>query len=128
LACVHFLANSIFSTSSLLTRIVEFDGFLLSKATSITSHKPDAELLGKLIRQHWSIENRCHWVLDVTWREDESRIRKNNAAQNVALLRKIAFDLLKADKAVKDTVRGKRLQATFSETILSQFLRIDYTK
>jgi hypothetical protein len=45
-----------------------------------------------------------------------------------ALLRKIALDLLKADKTVKDTVRGKRLQATFSETILSQFLRIDYSK
>ena len=100
----------------------------VEKRYYITSHKPDAELLGKLIRQHWSIENRCHWVLDVTWREDESRIRKNNAAQNVALLRKIALDLLKADKTVKDTVRGKRLQATFSETILSQFLRIDYSK
>lgn len=100
----------------------------VEKRYYITSHKPDAELLGKLIRQHWSIENRCHWVLDVTWKEDESRIRKNNAAQNVALLRKIALDLLKADKTIKDTVRGKRLQATFSETILSQFLRIDYSK
>ncbi len=67
-------------------------------------------------------------VLDVTSKEDESRIRRNNAAQNVALLRKIALDLLKADKTIKDTVRGKRLQATFSETILSRFLRIDYSK
>ena len=100
----------------------------VEKRYYITSHKPDAELLGKLIRQHWGIENQCHWVLDVTWKEDASRIRKSNAAENVALLRKLALDLLKADKTVKDTVRGKRLQATFSETILSQFLRIDLSK
>ena len=100
----------------------------VEKRYYITSHKPDAELLQKLIRQHWSIENQCHWILDVTWREDESRIRKNHAAKNVALLRKLALNLLKADTTVKDTVRGKRLQATFCETILSQFLRIGISK
>ena len=47
--------------------------------------------------------------------EDDSRIRQNNAAQNVALLRKIALNLLKVDTTTKDTVRGKRLQATFDE-------------
>lgn len=100
----------------------------VEKRYYITSHKPDAELLQKLIRQHWGIENQCHWILDVTWKEDASRIRKKHAAENVALLRKLALNLLKADTSVKDTVRGKRLQATFCETILSQFLRIDISK
>ncbi len=100
----------------------------VEKRYYITSHKPDANLLQKYIRQHWSIENQCHWVLDVTWKEDASRIRKDHAAQNVALLRKLALNLLKSDPTIKDTVRGKRLQATFSETILSQFLRIEPSK
>jgi len=88
----------------------------------LTSHEPDAVKLQKLIRQHWYIENSCHWVLDVVWNEDASRIRDKNAAQNVALLRKMALNLLKADTSVKDSIRGKRLQATFSEDILAQFL------
>jgi len=100
----------------------------VEKRYDITSHEPNAELLQKFIRQHWAIENQRHWFLDVTWREDASRIRKGHAAENVALLRKIALNLLKADTTVKDTVRGKRLQATFSEEILSQFLRINISK
>lgn len=100
----------------------------VEKRYYITNHEPDAELLQKFIRQHWAIENQCHWVLDVTWREDASRIRKGHAAENVALLRKVALNLLKADTTVKDTVRGKRLQATFCEKILSQFLRIEPSK
>ena len=100
----------------------------VEKRYYITSHKPDADLLQKFIRQHWAIENQCHWILDVTWKEDASRIRKKHAAENVALLRKLALNLLKADTTVKDTIRGKRLQATFSETILSQFLRINVSK
>jgi len=96
----------------------------VEKRYYLTSHAPDAEKLQKLIRQHWAIENSCHWVLDVVWNEDGSRIRKENAAENVALLRKIALNLLKADTSVKDTIRGKRLQATFSEEILAQFLAL----
>lgn len=90
----------------------------------LTSHEPDAEKLQRLIRQHWSIENSCHWVLDVVWDEDASRIREKNAAQNVALLRKMALNLLKADNSVKDTIRGKRLQAAFNENLLAQFLHL----
>jgi len=90
----------------------------------LTSHKPDAEKLQRLIRQHWAIENSCHWILDVVWDEDSSRIRKKHAAQNVALLRKLALNLLKADTTVKDSIRGKRLQATFNEDLLAQFLHL----
>lgn len=94
----------------------------------LTSLGPDAGVLQRLIRSHWSIENQSHWVLDVTWNEDASRIRKGNAAQNVALLRKLALNLLRADTTVKDSIRGKRLQATFSEEILETFLRLRPSK
>ena len=88
----------------------------------LTSHEPDAENLQKLIRQHWAIENSCHWILDVVWNEDNSRIRKGNAAENVALLRKLALNILKADTTLKDTIRGKRLQATFNDDVLEKLL------
>ncbi len=92
------------------------------KSYYLSSHKPDAKALQKLVRQHWAIENSCHWILDVVWGEDTSRIRKGNAAENVALLRKTALNLLKTDASVKDTIRGKRLRAAFSEDVLAQFL------
>lgn len=100
----------------------------IQKRYYLTTHQPDATKLERLIRQHWSIENQCHWVLDVTWNEDASRIRKGNAAENVALLRKLALNLLKSDTTVKDTVRGKRLRATFDENILSRFLLLNDPK
>lgn len=94
----------------------------VEKRYYLSSHKPDAKALQKMVRQHGAIENSCHWVLDVVWNEDESRIRKGNAAKNVALLRKIALKALKAETSVKDTIRGKRLRAAFSEEVLAQFL------
>lgn len=96
----------------------------IEKRYYLSSHEPEAEPLQKFIRQHWGIENSCHWILDVVWDEDGSRIRKENAAENVALLRKMALNLLKADTTVKDTIRGKRLQAAFDEKILEQFLSL----
>lgn len=100
----------------------------VEKRYYITSHKADAKMLHGLIRGHWGIENQCHWILDMTWNEDQSRIRKGNAAQNVALLRKLALNLLKTDTVVRDTIRGKRLQATFSEEILENFLKLEISK
>lgn len=100
----------------------------VEKRYYLTSHKPDAEVLQKLIREHWGIENQCHWVLDMTWDEDQSRIRKGKAAQNVALLRKLALNLLRSDLTVKDTIRGKRLQAAFSEEILGAFMKLNTSK
>ena len=90
----------------------------------LTSHDPNAQKLQKMIRQHWGIENSCHWILDVVWDEDASRIRDSAAAQNVAILRKMALNLLKSDTTVKDTIRGKRLQAAFNEDLLAQFMHL----
>ena len=75
----------------------------------------DGEILLMLIRQHWSIENQCHWILDVTFDEDQCRIRKGHAAANLAMLRKVVLSLLKNDTTIKDSVRGKRYRAALDE-------------
>ena len=94
----------------------------MEKRYYLSDQKPDADQFQKLIRQHWGIENSCHWVLDVVWDEDSSRIRKGNAAENVALLRKLALNLLRANQTVKDTIQGKRLRAAFDEKIIEQLM------
>jgi len=67
----------------------------------ITSLKPDAGRLNRAIRQHWSIENKLHWALDVSFGEDLDRKRAANAAQNVSVLNRIALNLLHQDKTTK---------------------------
>lgn len=94
----------------------------------LTSHAPDAQKLLDLVRRHWGIENRCHWVLDVTFNEDQCRARMGHAAQNLALLRKLTLNLLRADQSVKDTMRGKRIRAALCERTLETFLKIKDSK
>lgn len=88
----------------------------------ITSLKPDAERLNRAIRQHWSIENRLHWALDVSFGEDLDRKRAGNAAQNFSLLNRIALNLLKQDKTCKLGIKGKRLKAGRNNEYLLQLL------
>ena len=76
-----------------------------------------AQLLGA-IRTHWSIENSCHWVLDVGFNEDACRIRKNNGSENFAILRRIALNLLKGEKSAKLGVANKRLKAAWDNDYL----------
>jgi predicted transposase YbfD/YdcC len=73
------------------------------------------------IRQHWSIENRLHWVLDVTFQEDASRVREQQARRNLALLRKIALNLLHHSPTT-GSVRGRRKQAAWNDTFMAQLL------
>lgn len=91
----------------------------------LTSRAPVAEELLGLVRRHWGIENRCHWILDVTFDEDQCRARKGNAAQNLALLRKLTLNLLRLDKSCKDTIRGKRIRAALCEKTIETFLKIN---
>lgn len=88
----------------------------------ISSLTNNAELLADSIRQHWRIENSLHWVLDVAFREDESRIRKDNAPQNFAILRHIANSLLQQDKIAKTGIKNKRLKAGWDNEYLSKVL------
>lgn len=78
--------------------------------------------LAKRIRQHWSIENQLHWVLDVTFTEDASRIRKQHAPQISATLRRLAVSILSRDTSLKDSLRGKRYRASLSTDVLERIL------
>ena len=63
------------------------------------------------IRHHWHIENCLHWVLDIAFREDAARVRTGHGAENLAVLRHIALNLLKREASVKVGIKAKRLQA-----------------
>ncbi len=88
----------------------------------ITSLKSDAERLNRAIRQHWGIENRLHWALDVSFGEDLDRKRAGHAAQNFSLLNRIALNLLKQDKTCELGIKGKRLKAGWDNEYLLQLL------
>lgn len=83
----------------------------------ITSSKADAKKLLEVSRQHWSIENSLHWTLDVTFREDESRIRAEAAPENFAIMRHIALNLIKSDKSINASVKRKRLMAALDDNV-----------
>ena len=78
--------------------------------------------LAAAIRNHWGIENGLHWVLDVTFREDASRVRERNAARNLALLRKVALNLARADTTLKASLRGKRKYAGWDDAFMATLI------
>lgn len=100
----------------------------IEKRYYLTSHDPEAARLGDLIRRHWGIENRCHWVLDMTFGEDHCRVRKGHAGENLALLRKLSLNLLRHDQTIKDTMRGKRIRAALCEKTLEILLKLNIPK
>jgi predicted transposase YbfD/YdcC len=82
---------------------------------------PDSPaVLGQAVRTHWAIENALHWVLDVTFREDDSRVRDQRAARNFAVLRKIALNLVGRDRSAKASVRAKRKKAAWNDRYMLQ--------
>ena len=84
----------------------------------ITSLRPDAARLNSVVRQHWGMENKLHWVLDVGFSEDPDRKRAGHAAQNFSVLNRIALNLLKQDKSSKRGIKGKRLKAAWNHPYL----------
>ena len=101
-----------------------FIGDALSVETRyyLSSLENDAKLLNGAIRSHWSVENSLHWVLDVTFQEDRSRIKKANAPENFGLLRRLALCLLKKEGTSKRSIKGKRLRASWDEGYLQRVL------
>jgi len=90
----------------------------------ISSVEADAKEFNSYIRQHWAVENSLHWTLDVTFREDAQRKRNGKAAQNFALVQKIALNLLKKEENKRMSLKNKRLVAAWDNEFLLKILTI----
>jgi predicted transposase YbfD/YdcC len=89
--------------------------YLLSRALS-------ARDFGAAVRSHWGIENQLHWTLDVTFGEDQSRIRAGYAAENFVVLRHLALNLLRRQQTKRLSIKAKRLKAGWDDAYLLQIL------
>jgi predicted transposase YbfD/YdcC len=112
-----------------LKTVVEVESERIIKGVSsverryyITSLGNNAKEIGGAIRSHWSIENSLHWVLDISFRDDESRIRKGNAPQNISIIKRVALNLLQKTKKKRDSIKQLRKAAGWSDAQLFDIL------
>lgn len=116
---VHVERRALDATAPLTRPATEVRYYLLSRVMS-------AEAFGAAVRSHWGIENQVHWVLDVTFHEDASRIRAGHAAENVAVLRHIALNLLRHSVTTPTraprSLKAQRLKAAWDTDYLLQIL------
>ena len=89
----------------------------------VTSLGSDATCVSRAVRGHWGIENSLHWVLDIAFREDESRIRKDHAPANFAIIRHMALNLLRKETSLRRSIKTKRLKAGWDTDYLARILR-----
>lgn len=84
----------------------------------------DIRTFARAVRSHWGVENKVHWIMDVCFREDQSRARTGYAAENLATLRRLALNMLKREKTKKRGIRGKQLNASWDHAYLLSLLAI----
>ena len=107
----------------LVMRTREVDGDLSEEVVYyLSSLPPKVKTFAKAVREHWGIENRLHWSLDVTFAEDQSRVRKDHGPANLGMLRRLALSILQQDTSSNDSLRGKRLSAGWDEDRLLRIL------
>ena len=109
--------------------IREIDGkATLERRYYLSSLKLNVQTFARAVRGHWGVENKLHWVLDVCFREDQSRARQGYAAENLATLRRLALNLLKREKTKKRGIRGKMLNASWDHPYLLRLLGVQPEK
>jgi predicted transposase YbfD/YdcC len=114
--------NSIVCLKS--TRIVK-DRKTIEFRYYISSLSGDAWKIGRAIRCHWSVENKLHWQLDVTYGEDDCKVRKDNGPENFSVIRRATLNLLKADKKTKAGIKNKRSKAGWNKDYMLSILRME---
>ena len=82
----------------------------------------ELEKFAQSVRQHWRIENQQHWVLDVQFGEDSNRTRKDHAPENLALIRRVALNLLNNNKTGKDSLRRRKLKACLNDRYRAELI------
>ncbi|MGH7442273.1 MAG: ISAs1 family transposase [bacterium] len=96
----------------------------LERRYYLSSLPLDVVNFARAVRSHWGVENKLHWVLDVSFREDQSRARTGYAAENLATLRRLALNLLKREKTKKRGIKGKMLNASWHHPYLLRLLGV----
>lgn len=88
----------------------------------ITSHKADARFFSEAVRKHWQVENSLHWTLDVSMKEDASRIRTEASPENYATIRHIALNIIRNDKTIKASVKRKMNRASLDDNFRTSLI------
>lgn len=106
-----------------ITEFINNNGRLATeKRYYISSLKPEAVIAARVTRSHWGIENSLHWVLDVAFREDDSRIRRDNGAQNLAVIRHVALNIARKDKTTKLGIKSRLKKCNYDNDYLASLL------
>ncbi len=109
----------------MIESIREVDGKVTTERRYYLSSLPlDIQTFARAVRSHWGVENKVHWIMDVCFREDQSRARAGYAAENLATLRRLALNLLKREKTKKRGIKGKQLNASWDHAYLLRLLGI----
>ena len=109
-----------------INEIQENDKITCEKRFYIMSEIKNIQEFSESVRKHWGIETSLHWCLDVGFREDESRARKDNAAENLNIIRHISLNMLKKETSLKSGIAGKRLKCGWDESYMEKVLKVGF--